>query len=519
MPAVHPDDRLFVKGQLLGFPREFYPAIMAGYEKQPTRFEANTYLRHLRRDIARTIGVHNLELNMDFSEDSLKQLARTGAYFCRAAGKSAVSALFRYQKQCRIVQAHRLDFPKIPEHESRKLPRFQRSIQGAMGRMESEAWWLSGLRRRHRRDIETLAQMLGMVHKHKAIYCSDLILKKRRMQLWEQSQMLEHTSVMNQAGQRYTLKALSEKNVANPQLRKAELMVRMRGFEELSEQFGHVGLFITMTCPSRYHAVLNRSGERNPKWQTLTPLDAQNYLRTTFARIRAKLDREQVRPYGFRVAEPHHDGTPHWHLLLFVPASQKAALITTFRTYCLQEDGSEKGAENSRFKVVEIDPAKGSATGYIAKYVSKNINGQELESGVYGEDPIEAAARVDAWASCWGIRQFQQIGGASVTVWRELRRLKTPERLSETCQKIHQAADCGNWQVYTEQMGGMWCKRADRPIQPFYQLVFDKVTGECHLNQYRDSFLTRLKGILAEGREVITRIWEWKLVQTHSQNA
>ncbi|MFM2484676.1 hypothetical protein [Celerinatantimonas yamalensis] len=60
-------------------------------------------------------------------------------------------------------------------------------------------------------------------------------------------------------------------------------------------------------------------------------------------------------------------------------------------------------------------------------------------------------------------------------------------------------------------MGGVWRKRAGRPIQPFYQLVFDDETGECHLNQYRDSFMTRLKGILADGREIITRIWEWKI--------
>lgn len=511
MPAVHPDDKQFVKGQLLGFPIAFHPVIMAGYTRCKTRFDANTYIRHLRRDIAQKIGVHASELNLDFSDDGLKQLARTGAYFCRAAGKSAASAELKYQQQCKIVLAHRLNFPKLPETLPESDPKFQMSLQGAIGRMENEFWWLTGLRRKNAQDVETLAQMLGMVHKHKAIYCSDFMLHRRRMQLWHQSQMLSHTVVMNQAGQRYTLQELCEKNVSNPELRKAELMVRMRGFENISEHFGHRGVFLTMTCPSRYHSVLNRSGERNPKWQNLTALDGQQYLCTTFARIRSKLGREEIHPYGFRVAEPHHDGTPHWHLLLFIPEYQKDQLIDIFRDYCLQEDGSEKGAENSRLKVVEIDPSRGSATGYIAKYVSKNINGQGLDSGIYGEDPLEAAARVDAWASCWRIRQFQQIGGASVTVWRELRRLKSSESLSETCRKIHRAADCGNWQDYTEQMGGIWCKRADRPIQPFYQLVFDSETGECHLNQYRDAFMTRLKGILDGGREVITRIWNWQI--------
>ena len=130
--------------------------------------------------------------------------------------------------------------------------------------------------------------------------------------------------------------------------------------------------------------------------------------------MRASFKRSDLYPYGLRIAEPHHDGTPHWHLLLFVPAEHKAKLLEIMKRYSFEQDGDEKGADKHRFKVVEIDPTKGSARGYITKYVSKNVDGKNLESGIYGENPIEGAERVTTWASVWAIRQFQQIGGAQV---------------------------------------------------------------------------------------------------------
>lgn len=53
--------------------------------------------------------------------------------------------------------------------------------------------------------------------------------------------------------------------------------------------------------------------------------------------------------FGFRVAEPHHDGTPHWHILVFVKPEQREDLRETFSFYALQVDGDETGAQKYRF--------------------------------------------------------------------------------------------------------------------------------------------------------------------------
>lgn len=106
------------------------------------------------------------------------------------------------------------------------------------------------------------------------------------------------------------------------------------------------------------------------------------------------------------------------------------------RHYALAEDGNEKGAAKYRCDFKLIDPKKGSATGYLVKYVSKNIDGEGLYVGVYGEDPITAAQRVDAWSSYWCIRQFQQVGGPPVSVYRELRRLRKSLGIYSIIEKL-----------------------------------------------------------------------------------
>nr|WP_312378932.1 replication endonuclease [Delftia acidovorans] len=202
----------------------------------------------------------------------------------------------------------------------------------------------------------------------------------------------------------------------------ALLETHIRGTEEYADARNHVGLFLTLTVPSRFHTETLGSGGRprpNPRYDGVsTPRDAQLWLRNRWQRVRSQLDRDGVLMYGIRVAEPHRDATPHWHALVWAEHEGAAQRIEqVIRDKWLADDGDESGAAKNRINVKRM--TTGGAAGYVAKYIAKSVGHTALADHLavaqgqlrdVEQGDMSGHRRVDAWAACWGIRQFQAVG-------------------------------------------------------------------------------------------------------------
>lgn len=404
-------------------------------------------------------------------------------------------------------------------------------ILSVMVRLLSAKWWEKRINRTWDQLQEHINIVLGKVRKGVSAYVSNATMKvvrerKRAMMRW-----LAESEVMNtQHDLVISMKDCWEASNANPVNRRNEMMVRMRGFEDYAEEQGHVGVFFTWTAPSRFHAWTQKHDGKtveNKRYEGATPRETCAYLAKLWSLTRAALKRNDLPVYGFRVCEPHHDGTPHWHMLLFMRPDNKWRVISTLQRYALTDDHQELVREiqgrppftdiKPRFDWKQIDPAKGDATGYIAAYIAKNIDGEHVDGDQESGTPADQGAQhACAWASWWGIRTFQQIGGAPVGVWRELRRISNAKKYGDLVgppkpvlqdprfEAARFAADNGIFRCYLQAMGGALATRAEHPIKLAHLI-------EEQANAYGED-IKRLMGLHTARLGVRTRLTGWEVV-------
>lgn len=317
-----------------------------------------------------------------------------------------------------------------------------------LNRMSDAGWWRRALRKRLR-AVEHHAIRCGAVHRHASPYVSAKALRRHERDRRRLTELLDSLEALNVGtGEVIPLADVIEGSQANPAKRRMATMARIKGVETRAREKGHDAFFLTITTPSCMHA-RHSTGQANERHDGTGPRQAQAHLHRVWRNAMRCMQRQGLAAYGMRTVEPHHDACPHWHVLLFAAPGDSAAILHTLRAYALADSPNEPGAAEHRFRVERIDPAKGSAAGYVAKYVSKSLDGEGVDTDdETGDTGAGAARRIVAWSRLWGIRQFQFFGLPAITPTRELYRHDGEGLGSAGLIAAHHACQANDYAAY-----------------------------------------------------------------------
>jgi hypothetical protein len=216
--------------------------------------------------------------------------------------------------------------------------------------------------------------------------------------------------------------------------RGAALYAISRGHEHWANTQGYTAFFLTLTLPGEYHSY--SSGPRaadgtyphqrpNADWsREYGPRRAWQELQGRWKRLRSILAArsEDLRAHvGVVVPEPHRDGTPHLHALVYLPRTWRDRNSAEHSTAWELRRALHvvcPGPRAARLEVVRRVPGRRtvSPANYVMKYILKSLNDAQTlaEQGEGGE-------RHRAWASARGLRRMRVLGSHGVLrAWQRL---------------------------------------------------------------------------------------------------
>ncbi len=282
----------------------------------------------------------------------------------------------------------------------------------SVARLLDEFWWRRQARKRLREIREALWLHLyplklkaGVsIDAHRASRAQD-----QATDIWAGKRVIYH----KESGLKFAIDTSAESR----KKRYSELLCRTSGISKRAAEAGLTAFFITATAPSNMHATTTKNGKRveNENWDGTLPADAHSFLLKAWANTRSsatfrRIKREIGHIDFVRATEPHGDGTPHIHVLVFLRLNDKEALENVLRRCfkCRKCDGE------ARFKhgiKVEMKKDAGHIVSYLAKYIAKSA----------GSDVEKPDADVLAWRRAHGgIRSFA-LSRSGATVWKRAR--------------------------------------------------------------------------------------------------
>ena len=372
-----------------------------------------------------------------------------------------------------------------------------------------EKWFFINLMRHQRQVTAYFYKLIGVVRAEKQEIIADAVLFSRKNQLSLQQRYLEksYLSSINSSGIETkipmkdvckTKERMSSKNYA-----------QLKGLEFLSKKLGLLSVFITLTLPPDFHPSPKNN---NNTWDGLTPEQGHDFLQANWRAIQKIMNKNGGRFFGVRVEEPHLDGCPHWHILVFIEPSRYQKLEATIRKFFI----GEKAA-----KIDILDDSKSSASSYVMKYIKPFYFDRELEEndmetnkGTQRRSRNEKkkdlenlnkkqkmVSSYDAHRATWGFRSIQifDLPGAA-TIWDHLRLLKNNEKLQKHLsldgEKLFDFAIENNYGEFLILLLEM--NKHEKRAGIFYS------TDE-------NGKKSQAKGLIIDGEVLITKSKQWKI--------
>ncbi|EEE2002622.1 replication endonuclease [Salmonella enterica subsp. enterica serovar Kotte] len=483
-------------------------------------------------------GLEGLLVLPEMNQDQVKRLSTLVAAHMSMCLDAACGDLFvsddvkpeeiRQAWERVAAEAMRLEvippaFEQLRRKKRRRKPVPYELIPPSLARMLCADWWYRKLWQMRCEWREEQLRAVCLVNKKASPYVSYEAVIHKREQRRKSLEFFRSHELINEDGDTLDMEDVVNASNSNPAHRRNEMMACVKGLELIAEMRGDCAVFYTITCPSRFHATLN-NGRPNPKWTSATVRQSSDYLVDTFAAFRKAMHKAGLRWYGVRVAEPHHDGTVHWHLLCFMRKKDRRSITAMLRKFAIREDREELGTNTGpRFKSELINPRKGTPTSYIAKYISKNIDGRGLAKEISketGRSLRDSAEHVSAWASLHRVQQFRFFGIPGRQAYRELRLLAgqaarvqgerkagAPVLDNPRLDAVLAAADAGCFATYIMKQGGVLVPRKHHLVRTAYELNDEP-------SAYGDHGI-RIYGIwspIIEGK-ICTHAMKWKKVR------
>ena len=387
-------------------------------------------------------------------EDAIRALADQQAVHAHAAWK------------WRAALAHRAGRPSpglTPQDRRRQDPLWQRR----------QLRRTAGLARQH------LAAALGTVGRGASPYADDYSLTCRRdrddaARAWADAHVWQPPG----GGAPVPMASIRE---GSDTARLHRLGAMAAGLDEVAERNGLDPIMITLTLPPEWHPspkVGNRTwtAERGPE-------ATDDALRHRWNLFRSRMAKSKVRLLGLRVWEPHRDGCPHAHALLYVRPEQVGEVDRHLMAVCPEPTPGRRVAST----LVEIDRTRSRGSTYVMKYLRKTLTpsptGADAVPGTGDDDHMSGDHhdRTRATASERGWRRYAALGVHGVQrPWQRVLTATDAEVAAAPVRvrEARAALDEGRWADALESMGAVRRPGIGRLRLGYDSETVDLTTGE-----------------------------------------